>query len=165
MHQPKISSDTVKAKTGKSWDEWFALMDASGCAKMRHKEIVAVLHNQFNVGKWWQQMITVSYEQSRGKHLLNQRPDGYLINKSKIYSVNKETAFNAWAKESIRIKWLADPGISIRKTIPNHSLRIIWLDGITGVDVLFNPKGEKVQISVNHSQLPDLQAAEKMKKY
>jgi len=165
MHQPKISSDTVKAKTGKSWDEWFALMDASGCAKMRHKEIVAVLHNQFNVGNWWQQMIPDSYEQSCGKRLLNQRLDGYQISKSKTYSVNIETAFNAWAEESIRIKWLADPGISIRKTIPNHSLRIIWVDGITGVDVLFNPKGEKVQISVNHRQLPDSQTAEEINKY
>ncbi|MCJ7519417.1 MAG: DUF4287 domain-containing protein [Anaerolineaceae bacterium] len=37
MPQLKISSDAVKAKTGKSWDEWFALMDASGFAKMSHK--------------------------------------------------------------------------------------------------------------------------------
>ena len=121
MHQSKISSDAVKAKTGKSWDKWFAVMDASGCAKMSRKEIVAVLRNQFNVGNWWQQMIPATYEQSRGKRLFNQRPDGYQISKSKIYSVNKEIAFNAWTEESIRIKWMADPGISIRKTTPNHS--------------------------------------------
>jgi hypothetical protein len=39
------------------------------------------------------------------------------------------------------------------------------MDGITGVDVLIKPKGEKVQISVNHSKLPDSQIAEEMKKY
>ncbi len=59
MPEPQVSNDAVKAKTGKSWEEWFSLMDAQGCGKMNHKEIVAVLHNTFHVGAWWQQMITV----------------------------------------------------------------------------------------------------------
>ncbi len=165
MPKPQISSEAVKAITGKSWEEWFALMDASGCAEMNHKEIVTVLHNTYHVEDWWQQMITVSYEQARGKRLLHQRPDGYQISKSKTIKANIDTVFKAWTDESIREKWLADPGITIRKATQNRTLRITWADGVTSLDVSFYPKVENVQVSLNHSKLPNSQKAEEMKKY
>ena len=34
MTEPQVSSDAVKAKTGKTWEEWFSLMDAAGCARI-----------------------------------------------------------------------------------------------------------------------------------
>jgi hypothetical protein len=71
MPGPQISSEAVKAKTGKTWDEWFALLDANGCAKMDHREIVAVLLKIFHVEDWWQQMNNVSYEQASSKRLLH----------------------------------------------------------------------------------------------
>ncbi len=165
MPEPQVSNDAVKAKTGKSWEEWFSLMDAQGCGEMNHKEIVAVLHNTFHVEAWWQQMITVSYEQVRGKRLMHQRPDGYQISKSKTIQASIESAFQAWLDEDIRKKWLADPGFAIRKATPNRTLRISWVDGVTSLDVAFYPKGENVQISLNHSKLPDSEKAEEMKKY
>ena len=33
---------------------------------MNHKQIVALLYAKHNVGPWWQQMVTVTYEQARG---------------------------------------------------------------------------------------------------
>ena len=165
MPKPQISSEAVKAKTGKSWDEWFALLDSKGCAEMTHTEIVAVLHNTFHVQDWWQQMITVTYEQARGKRLVHQRPDGYQISKSKTIKASIDLAFKAWTDEKVREKWLADPKISIRKATQNHTLRITWIDGETDLDVFFYPKGEKVQVSLNHSKLPDPQKAEEMKEY
>src|SRR5687768_2359813 len=67
----KVSDDAVAKSTGKTWDQWFKLLDKAGCAKMNHKEIVAVVAKHFD-GPWWGQMVTVGYEQARGLRELNQ---------------------------------------------------------------------------------------------
>ena len=38
-----ISSEAAQAKTGKSLDEWFALLDKAGAADWPHKDIAAHL--------------------------------------------------------------------------------------------------------------------------
>lgn len=63
---PLTSDAAVAAKTGKSWAQWFAVLDAAGANKMSHKEIVAYLRDNHDIGSWWQQMVTVGYEQARG---------------------------------------------------------------------------------------------------
>ena len=99
-------------------------------------------------------MLTVSYEQVRGKRLLYQRPDGYQISKSKLITASIDAAFKAWRVKSIRNKWLTDPDITIRKATHNHTLRITWVGGVTALDVSFYSKGDKVQVNVNHSKMP-----------
>ena len=39
----RMSDAAVQAKTGKTWPEWFAVLDKAGAAKMTHKEIAAHL--------------------------------------------------------------------------------------------------------------------------
>lgn len=165
MPEPQVSSEAVKAKTGRTWEEWFSLMDAAGCAELDHKGIVVVLNNKFQVEDWWQQMITVTYEQARGKRLLHQRPDGYQISKSRTINAKVDDVFNAWKDPAKRDKWLADPDLTIRKFTQNRTLRITWIDGKTSLDVSFYPKVENVQVSLNHSKLPDSKKAEEMKAY
>src|SRR5687768_242594 len=41
--KPKMSDDAVKAKTGKVWKEWFAILDKAGAKNMTHQEIVRYL--------------------------------------------------------------------------------------------------------------------------
>ena len=56
--------------------------------------------------------------------------------------------------------------IVIRKTTRNQSIRIIWTDSETGVDVKFYPKGQtKSQVVVQHSKLSDSKAAARMKTF
>jgi hypothetical protein len=58
----RMSDAAVQAKTGKTWDEWFKILDKAGGKKMNHKEIVAYLSEKYGVGPWWRQMVTVTYE-------------------------------------------------------------------------------------------------------
>jgi len=58
-----MSDEAVKAKTGKTWKQWFALLDKAGAQKLTHKAIVKYLSEKQNVGPWWCQMVTVTYEQ------------------------------------------------------------------------------------------------------
>ena len=37
--EPGMSDEAIKKGSGKSWDEWFALLDAWGALEMTHTEI------------------------------------------------------------------------------------------------------------------------------
>jgi len=74
-----VSSATVADRTGKSWAQWLKALDAAGAKKLDHKGIVKIVAGRFGIGPWWQQMVTVGYEQARGLRQVNQKVDGYSI--------------------------------------------------------------------------------------
>ena len=78
-----VSDAAVQAKTGKGWQEWFALLDAAGARQMSHKEIAARLYDQLGCPDWWSQMVAVGYEQERGLREKHQTPAGYQVSASK----------------------------------------------------------------------------------
>lgn len=161
-----ISDEAVRSKTGKDWSEWFAILDAAGAADMSHKEIVAYLNQEHGVGPWWQQMVTVTYEQERGLRDKHETAQGYQISRSKTIGAPVGSLYHAWQDEATRQRWLPDAPLTIRKATENKTLRITWGDGETSVDVYFYPKGEqKTQVTVQHNKLADAAAAEQMKAY
>ena len=164
--EPSMSDEAVKAKTGKVWVEWFAILDAAGAQHMTHKEIVAVLSEGYGVGAWWQQMVTVTYEQARGLREKHEMPSGYQISRSKTLDVPLETVFTAWADEAQRSGWLTKPRLRLRKANPGKSARFTWIDGQSVVEARFTAKGpERTQVTVQHDKLSDAEQAEQMKAY
>src|SRR5437870_5555573 len=133
----RMSDAAVQTGTGKTWIEWFALLDAAGAHKMNHKQIVALLYAKHNVGPWWQQMVTVTYEQARGLREKHETPAGYQISVSKTIAVPVRALFKAWADEKIRRRWLRDHNFTVRKATPARSMRITWVDGKTNVEAMF----------------------------
>lgn len=164
--EPPISDEAVKNKTSKNWGEWFAILDAAGSQSMTHKQIVAFLVEEYALSPWWQQMVTVTYEQARGLRQKHEMPSGYQISRSRTMAVPVERVFTAWIDENQRANWLNGPAFVIRKASPNKSLRISWMDGQSSLDVSFYPKGPaKTQITVMHNQLSTADDAERMKTY
>jgi len=163
---PRMSDDAVKAKTGKVWNEWFSILDKAGAKKMSHQEIVEVLNSKYNVGPWWGQMVTVSYEQARGLRDKHEKPSGYEISVSRTVDVPLTTLYRSFANEKVRQAWLDEEGLEVRKKTPNKNMRVTWKDGKTSLDIAFAAKsGNKSQVVVQHSKLPDAKTAEKMKGY
>jgi hypothetical protein len=163
--KPGMSDEAVKAKTGKTWSAWFKLLDAAGAKKMSHREIVAHLVEKHSVGPWWQQMITVTYEQARGLRDKHEKPGGFEISVSRTIDASVGKAFKAWTDEKTRRKWLP-ANLTIRKTTTNKTLRSTWEDGKTSLSVSFYAKGvAKSQVVAQHGKLPDAKAAAKMKKF
>lgn len=161
-----ISSDAVKDATGKTWDQWLKTLDAAGCKNMNHKEIVAVVSKKYAVGPWWQQMITVGYEQARGLRVKHETATGFSVSRSKTFNVPIDKVFSAWFDQRKRSKWLADPEFTIRTATENRSLRITWTDGKTNVEVMFYTKGKgKCQATVQHNKLASKTAAARMTMY
>lgn len=161
-----ISSDAVKAKTGKGWAEWFSLLDLAGAAAWPHKEIAAHLH-EVGCGDWWSQMVTVGYEQARGLRVKHQTADGFSANASKTVAVPVAKLFAAWKTAKTRAPWLPDAaGITIRKATANKSLRITWTDGKANIEVNFYAKGEaKSQVTVERRKLTGVKQVNQVKSY
>ena len=161
-----VSDAAVRAKTGKTWAEWFAVLDKAGADQWPHKQIAAHLHDALGCPAWWSQMVAVGYEQERGLRQKHERPDGYQVSRSKTLAVAASAAFKAWEDKRQRKRWLADADFTVRKATADKSLRLTWGDGTTTVEVMIYPKGEgKCQVTVQHNKLADAAAGERMKAY
>ena len=170
--KPTIGDDAVRTRTGKDWNGWFRILDRAGAKRMDHKQFVAHLRTHYELSPWWQQSVTVAYEQARGLREVHEKPAGYEIGRSKTIAAPLATAYKAWSQLRTRRRWLQDPEFTVRKSITNKSMRITWVDGKTHVSVMFWDKSvsgtkgtDKCQVSVQHAKLPSAAAAERMKVY
>ena len=161
-----IGNDAVQSKTGKGWQQWFALLDKAGAQKMTHAEIAKHLYDKLGVPGWWNQMVAVAYEQQRGLREKHQKPGGYEASSSKTIHAPLSALYRAWNDPKTRSRWLGESGIVIRKATPEKSLRITWADGTTSVAVNFYPKADgKSQVTLQHGKLPDATEFKKKKAY
>lgn len=161
-----VSDEAVRAKTGKGWKEWFAILDKMGARKMTHKDIAKYLYDNHKISGWWSQSVTVGYEQARGMREKHQRVGGYYdISVSRTLEVPVSKVFKAWRDEKARAKWLGKE-IAIRNATANKYMHLTWADKKTKLDLNFYSKGPaKSQVVVQHSKLPNAKAAAKMKTY
>jgi hypothetical protein len=161
-----ISDQAVQEKTGKGWAEWFKIINQAGGQELSHKEIVAFLKSRYGLSLWWQQMITVTYEQQIGRREKHQKSDGFQISKSRTFNQPLEILQDAWVSVDLRRQWLEHASVTIGRTNQSKSLRMNWGDGKTTVEVQFYPKGKlKTQLIVQHSKIDSLEEAEKLKHY
>lgn len=161
-----ISSDAVKAKTGKGWRQWFGLLDKAGAARWPHKQIANYLHEEFDCPNWWSQMVTVGYEQARGLRVKHQTADGFSASASKTVAVPIAALFHAWSDAKLRAKWLPDSAkIEIRSASENRRMRIGWSDD-SNLEVMFYAKGkDKSQVTIERRKLPNAKAVMEVKAY
>ena len=160
---PKISDEAVAAKTGKTWKEWFGILDRERASKKTHQEIVAILAKGYRLGMWWQQMVAVSYEQAKGLRARHEKPEGFQITRSKTIAAPVEEVFEAWGDARQRAQWLPGSRLTIRKATENKTLGITWGDG-TMIEVgLFSKAGAKTQVAVQHGKLATARVAASQK--
>lgn len=162
-----VSSDAVRAKTGKGWDEWFRVLDAENAVQLPHKQIAQLLYDSYKVPGWWCQMITVGYEQARGLRAVYQKSDGFSASASKTLNAPLSALYAACADEATRAKWMGRKRYTVSKATANKSLRLGWgrADAMR-VDFNLYAKGKtKSQIAVQHSKLADADEVAKMKTY
>lgn len=165
LAKERIGDAAVSGRTGKTWSEWFLILDRAGAEAMEHKATVALL-TKHGLDGWWAQMVTVGYEQERGKRQKHEKPEGFQVSGSKTVTVSVASLYRAWTDANARKRWLANPSFSVSKATRNKSLRIKWNQGTSRVDVNFYAKGTgKSQVTVQHGRLPNASAAERMKVY
>jgi hypothetical protein len=162
----RSSDESVKAKTGKVWAEWFRILDKAGAKKLPHKEIAAHLHDKQKVSAWWCQMVAVGYERERGLRGQFQNCAGdFSANSSRTLRAPVASIYNAWTNEKLRQRWLPGAKIEITTATPGKSIRAKW-DGDTRLSVGFYSSGsEKTRVAVDHMKLAGSKESLKMKSY
>ncbi|HVV09834.1 hypothetical protein [Amycolatopsis sp.] len=148
---------TVRARTGRDWDDWFAALDEWGAAERSHGEIVDWLGTQ-GIGNWWAQHVTVEYERARGLRAPNQaRGGGFSATASKTVAVSIERLYDAFTADAVHA------GATVRTATPPKSWRADWPDG-TRLAVGFVSKGGgKAQVALAHEKLADTAAVARSK--
>jgi hypothetical protein len=156
----------IRERTGRGWDEWFALLDSWGATGRSHTEIARWLVEKHRADSWWAQTITVGYEQERGMRAPGQQSDGsFSVSASKTVAVPVDRLFEAFTDAELRGRWLPEK-IEIRTTIASRSLRASWEDGPSRIAVGFTAKGDsRAQVALVHEKLADADAAARMKAF
>jgi uncharacterized protein YndB with AHSA1/START domain len=159
----RISDEAVRAKTGRTWPEWFEVLDAAGAAERSHAGIARLLHDEHGVPGWWAQMVTVGYERARGLRVKHERRGGgFDVSVSRTIAAPVAAVQAAFVDDAGR--WLADGELRLRTSLPGRSSRFDWGDGTTRVNVYFTAKGDaKTTVAVSHERLADAEAAERAK--
>ena len=156
----------MREKTGKGWAEWYQIINDAGGLELNHKEIVAFLKSKYRLSLWWQQMVTVAYEQQVSKREKHQRNDSYQISKSWTYDQPLPVLHETWMSPNLRQEWLAHASLIVGKLNKQKFLRLKWIDSKTIVDVRFYAKGKKkTQLIIQHSKINDLKQTELLKNY
>ena len=71
-----VADESVLERTGRSWTEWFELLDAAGSRGMSHQEIVALVARRYALDPWWQQAVTVANDNPTRKATVEQQTVG-----------------------------------------------------------------------------------------
>jgi hypothetical protein len=160
----RIADAKLKEATGKSWIQWFSILDRWGAKGRKHSEIARYLGDERDVPGWWAQTITVGYERARGMRLKYQQASGFSVTASKTVWVPVDVLFDAFLKPARRRKWLHEGSMRVRTSQPGRSARFDWEDGSTRVIADFLKKGpSKSMVAVTHERLPDADEAETTK--
>jgi hypothetical protein len=139
--EPGVSDAAIQRATGKSWDEWFALLDSWQGTTHNHTEIARHVYETYGIDGWWAQSVTVGYERARGMRALHERPDGFSMNASKTFPVPVERLFEAFVEQDERERWLEAVDLYNRTSQPHKSARFDVLPGETRLAVTFVAKG------------------------
>lgn len=156
LADPGMSDEAVVRATGKSWDEWLALLDAWGAAGRTHPEIATHLHEIHGVDGWWAQMVTVGYERARGMRAVHQHADGFSASASRTFPVPLDRLWRAFDDATTRARWLDAETFTPRSRNEGKSFRLdVPADG-SRVAAWFTAKGPaKSAVAIEHSRLLD----------
>jgi len=160
------SDETIKRGSGKSWDEWFAILDGWGAATRSHGEIARYVNEEHEVAGWWAQTVTVGYERGRGMRRMHERTDGFYVGVSKTFPIGAKRLSEEFTDTRKRNRWLEPGTLRTRTSQPGKSARFDFGEDDSRVHVYFVSKGRgKATVAIQHERLPDETAVEERRSY
>jgi uncharacterized protein YndB with AHSA1/START domain len=173
--QHPMSDESVKSATGKSWKEWFSILDKRGGTPQGRRAIGDFLYKECKLDPWWCATINVEYEAARGVVEKDGRAKGYVICATKTIAAPLDRAFAAWSTAESLNRWFGsknkadvveggaysnsdgDKGV-FKRVRKNKDLRFTWENPAhtpgTMVDVVFQDKGKgKIGVMVTHDRI------------
>jgi hypothetical protein len=177
--QSEVSPASAKAATGKTLEEWYAVLDAKGGAAEGRRVLTEYLFRQLKVDAWWTTTIIVEYEKARGVLEKDGLPKGYNICVTKALTVAPERAVEEFSDGS----WWLGKGVKVaeggsfdagdghkgkfKKVTPGKLIRFTWEDPrhapVEVVDIKAIVTAGKTSLSINHDRLQSRDTADGMR--
>jgi uncharacterized protein YndB with AHSA1/START domain len=164
----------ARARTGKTWHEWYAFLDeALGTGAGRRTTTELLMKGQ-QLDAWWAQTIAVEYEAARGLREKDGRLKGYSICVTKTIAAPAEAVFDAFGDEEALGVWLGNGATvsfveqgkfatadgnrgTFTKIARPKTLRFAWDDAdprlASTVEVKLAPSGKKCGLVLNHERI------------
>jgi len=160
------SDERIRERTGRGWEEWFALLDGWGAEKMAHTALtrrIAELRGLDPLA-WDVQAVAASYEWTRGTRGVGQRvgADGWVAGASRTMAASVEDALRAFVDPVQRKSWLPDLDLHQRtasstssaSSASSVSARFDVEDGRTRLVANVEAKGPgRATVTVEHTRL------------
>jgi uncharacterized protein YndB with AHSA1/START domain len=181
---PELTDESVRAATGRSWEEWFSYLDERGGPSQGRRQIGVHLNYDLKIDAWWCAVINVQYEAARGVVERDGRPKGYMVCATKTVNAPVERAWEAFANAEALGGWFGsgveldfreggrfanadgDAG-QISKIRPNKAIRFTWEQPRhtpgTVVETTFQPRGEKCVVMVAHDRIQTAAEADELR--
>lgn len=156
----------TRRAAGRTYDQWFALLDQWGAPGRPFREIADWLEGEHDLSRWWAQKLIVDYEQARGLRPPGVRPDGtFTVGAGKTVSVAVDRLYAAVVDPAERDRWLPGTVLRERTSRPYRSARFDRGDG-SRVSVTFQAKGDtRSTLALEHERLPDAETATSTKAF
>jgi hypothetical protein len=149
-----ISDEAVKAKTGKTWAQWFAVLDKAKAHTLSHQELTALLRDKHAVPRWWNQMVAVGYERARGMRVKHETASGFSVSISKTIAADLARVYAATADAKARKAWFPKGTFEQSSATANKYFRGSWNGSGARLEINFYAKGVgKAQINVQVNKL------------
>lgn len=166
---PDASDALVTEKTGRSWDEWVALIDAGPGRDAGHTAIATWLRDAHGVDAWWAQGVTVGYERITGIRLPGQMPDGtFSVSRSRTLPGERDALRTRLLDDETRAVLLPDVTTMLRSAPTAKQLRFDISENGADVGILaFSVDEAKagVKVVVTHEKLTSPEDAERWKQH
>ena len=160
------SDERIRERTGRSWEEWFELLDGWDATSLGHTALarrLAEVQGRPPLA-WDVQAVATSYERTRGLRQVGQRvgTDGWVAGASRTIATTPERALMAFVDPSQRAGWL--PGVALHERVVNKpvSARFDVGDGSTRLVVTTEERRpSRTTVSVQHTRLPGAEERER----
>lgn len=179
VEEPETSDEAVKAGTGRTWDEWCAIIDEWPERADGHAAMARRMGDEHLENGWWAQTVIVGYERIRGLRTKYLRADGTFAG-SVTRTIDVDPAelradlFDPARQAAIvgggpTTGGAADPAaLQVELRSRPSSKRVRWAidpdHGSPEFSIEARPDG-RVRVSIQHESLPSTEAVEAWKKF
>jgi hypothetical protein len=154
IEEPGIADASIRAGSGKTWDEWFRILDAWGAAGRTHRDIARWVRDEQGVNGWWAQSVTVGYERARGMRARNQTAQGFQVGVQRTMKMPVERVAAAFTQTRQRNRWVEPGTLTVRASKPGRSAADFdAADGSRVTIYLIAKSGDATVVQVTHTKL------------
>lgn len=163
--EPEMTDESVRASTGRGWDEWCDILDAWPGHRLGHTAIAAHVQDEHGVGGWWAQTVTVGYERITGIRLPYQSPDGtFSAGKSRTVTADAAALREMLLDDTDRADLFPGLEAELRSRPTSKVIRIAIGPGTVQIAIDPRPDG-KAKVTIAHERLPSFEDVERWKAY